>query len=88
MDLPGFSVLLINKFVQTSKGRDDDRIARRDSSDLIAGCLLQIVCRYIADYWQAICRLFASWYPFSCNFRVKKRGTDGPTDQLIDRWMD
>ena len=33
-----------------SKGRDKDRIAGRELPDLIAGCLLIIYFRYIADF--------------------------------------
>ena len=36
----------INK--DASEGRDDDIIAERDKPDLVSGCLMQIVCRYIA----------------------------------------
>ena len=43
-----------------SEVRDEDEIAARDLPDLSAGCLLQIVCRFIAARLQfKNCRLFA-----------------------------
>ena len=34
-----------------SEERDRDRVAERDLPDLIAGCLLQIFCMYIAGFF-------------------------------------
>ena len=46
-----------------SKEREEDRIAERYLPNLIAVCLLQIVCRYIAGRFQVIGRLSEVGYP-------------------------
>ena len=49
-----------------SEGRDEDRIAERYLPDLIAGCLLQIIYRYIADCLQVYCRFSAVFLQVIC----------------------
>ena len=56
-----------------SEGRDEDRMAERDLPDLpdlIAVCLLQIICRHIAGYLQVSCRLFTVFLLFSSDGTV------------------
>ena len=76
-----------------SEGRDKDRIAGRDLPDLRAGCLLQIVSRYISDCLQLYCRLFTGHLQVICssnismlvllNFRCSKKNAQ-PTDRRMD----
>ena len=68
---------------------------QRDLTDLIADCVLQIVCRHVAGYFQVICsqgsisRLFQYFYAVSTQFpQFEKRATDGWTDGPTDRWTD
>ena len=68
------------------------RVCLSDLPDLIAACLLQIVCRYIAVCFQVICsevsksRLFQYFFAVSTQFQGFKKMQ--PMDRPTDWWTD
>ena len=80
-----------NSNKDASEGENKDRIAERDKPDFIAGAMLQIVCRSLADRLRVICICFIDFSSDSMLFPLKLSGLeekkcvtdqpmDGPTD--------